>query len=47
MTVAETAPEVELYLLLIYAKAERKTGPGTKSGAQTLTENIKQTYRRH
>ena len=37
-----------LYLLLIYAKAERENWTGDeKRRAQVLTENIKQTYRRH
>jgi hypothetical protein len=37
-----------LYLLLIYAKAERENWtPDEKRRARTLTESIKQTYRRH
>jgi mRNA-degrading endonuclease RelE of RelBE toxin-antitoxin system len=37
-----------LYLLLIYAKAERENWTGDeKRRAQALTETIKQTYRRH
>ncbi len=37
-----------LYLLLIYAKAERENWTGDeKRLARTLTEAIKQTYRRH
>jgi hypothetical protein len=37
-----------LYLLLIYAKAKRENWTrDEKRGAQALTENIKQTYRRH
>ena len=37
-----------LYLLLIYAKAERENWtPDEKRRAQALTETIKLTYRRH
>jgi hypothetical protein len=37
-----------LYLLLIYAKAERESWTrDEKRRAYTLTENIKQAYRRH